>query len=233
MPNTPSFTNIVPFQRRNTLMITLVMLPAAIALWLFLCCRSNKLGAHVFLVIDRSGSNHDSIDGSIAAAAQIAASMNPATDTVTCFAMDSEVVEIYDQAAPEDAETFRDAVAPVLQKEPARPGTYPARMWVQVAAHVRAERLPCAVCLFWDGDDDGPIQAHASALWAFTDMAGIPSLTGLTVYGIAPRNRAALRALGAPLGGRLHLYSADAIDTAPLLADLESARERAAKGAKN
>lgn len=170
--------------------------------------RSSAPGVRVFAGFDVSGSMHPRLAAAALAGSRLAGRLDPGRDTLTLYRVDRQTEEFQDGPAPDSGAGLQREIVAALRKEPVRPGTFPASFWAETARRAKAETRPVSIILFSDGDNDDQRPEAAQAIRrAAADMAQNPHVTNVSVCGVSPGNRAALRDTFAPLGGRFELLN--------------------------
>lgn len=170
-------------------------------------------GVSILAGFDTSGSMRPRLAAAALAGSRLAGRLDPDRDTLTLYRVDRETQEFHDGPAPDSGAGLQREIVTALGREPARPGTFPALFWAEMARRAKAETHPVAVILFSDGDNDDQRPGAAQAIRrAAADMAANPRITSVAVCGVSPGNRAALREAFAPLGGRFELLNLSEAD---------------------
>ena len=193
---------------------------------------ADSAGIHLYEGLDRSDSYRPHLSGAVSLCAGQAGLLDPGTDALTLYSLDRQAREVSDGPASDDPDAVQHTLVTQVKNVPSQGGTFPAKFWTAVAERAAADPKTVVIGLYSDADNDDETAASGTAICiAAQKLADNPHVATVSVYGVDPDNRAALRHLFAPLGDRLHLYgatemtadaAAQAVDTARAAATAHS-----------
>lgn len=173
-------------------------------------CGSRPAGPprHHYIGLDTSASFRRGLSGAATLSAQRSGELNPNTDQLTVFRVDSRTEEIFNNHPPDDSDEIQATVVREAASLAHQRGTFSDRFWTEIAARASADSMPVTVDYFTDGDlDDDSPAARAALTAAARRLAANPHVVRVCLFGVERRNKAMLYACFQSLGpARFRLY---------------------------
>jgi len=170
---------------------------------------------------DGSGSNRPELAAQAEAGVGVLRRLSPGNDRMYLYRVAWTTDEIASGRLPARRGELRRLLIQEISQRAPRGGTRPAFFWKAAAGCAEQSKLPSEVIFFTDGEnDDASTGGREMFRLATQRLAANPRVRRVSVVGVKPEHRVAVRRTMAPLGERLELPSNQELATrSPLFED--------------